>query len=61
MSVLGLGLVGVVVGAVGSEFLRATRPDFVKRIEESAKRFVERLSPSEPKEDGSSDEPPAEE
>ncbi len=40
MSVLGLALLGVLIGAAGSEILRATRPDVVKKIEDSAKRFV---------------------
>jgi hypothetical protein len=40
MSLFGLALLGVVLGAVGSEILRATRPDLVNRIEGSAKSFV---------------------
>ena len=43
MSLLGLGVVGVVIGAAGAELLRATKPEFVKKIEESAKRFTERV------------------
>jgi len=43
MSMVGLALVGVLVGAAGAEFLRATKPDSVKRLEESARRFVDRL------------------
>lgn len=40
MSVLGLALLGVLIGAAGSEILRATRPDVVEKIEDSARRLV---------------------
>ncbi len=43
MSLLGLGLVGVMVGIAGSELIRASMPEFVRRIEETAKRFVVRV------------------
>lgn len=46
MGLLGLGLLGVVIGAVGCELLRATKPEFVQRIEESASRFAQRLGVS---------------
>ncbi len=57
MSVIGLGIAGVVAGIVGSEFLRAARPDFVRKVEESARRFVGRLSASETQEKASNDRP----
>jgi hypothetical protein len=54
MSAIALGLAGIIIGVAGSEFLRATKPEFVKKIEESAKRFVEdRILP------GSDDDEPA--
>jgi len=40
MNLFGLALLGVLLGAAGSELLRATRPDLVKRIEVLAKGFV---------------------
>lgn len=46
MSLFGLALLGVLVGAAGSEILRATRPDLVKKIEDFAKRLVESLGAS---------------
>lgn len=41
MSALALGLIGIIVGAVGSELLRTVNPELVKKIEASAKRFAE--------------------
>lgn len=55
MSSLGLGLLGLVIGFVGSELLRAANPDLVKRIEESSRRFAERLSLSASKKKKSKD------
>ena len=55
MSALALGLIGIVIGAVGSEFLRTANPEFVKKIEDSAKRFAEGFSAS-----GSDEENPDE-
>ena len=46
MTALGLGLVGILIGVAGSEFLRTAKPDFVKKVEESAKRFVARFGMS---------------
>ncbi len=41
MSALGLGLAGIILGVAGSEFLRKLKPDFVKKIEDAAKRFAD--------------------
>ncbi len=41
MTALALGLIGIILGAVGSELLRAANPELVKKIEDSAKRFAE--------------------
>lgn len=57
MSVIGLGLAGIVAGIIGSEFLRAVRPELVRKVEESARRFVGRLSASEAQEKASNDRP----
>ncbi len=46
MGIFGLALVGVVLGAAGSEFLRAKRPDLVEKVEDAAKRFVDSVFPS---------------
>ena len=44
---IGLALLGVVLGAAGTEFLRAKRPDIIEKIEDAARRFVEAVCPSE--------------
>ena len=44
---IGLALLGVALGAAGTEFLRAKRPDVIERIENAAKRFVDSVCPSE--------------
>jgi len=46
MGVIGLALLGVVLGAAGSEFLRAKRPEVIEKIEDAAKRFVDSVCPS---------------
>jgi hypothetical protein len=46
MGMLGLAFLGVVVGAVGTEFLRLKRPDIVEKIEDAAKHFVDSLCTS---------------
>ena len=56
MSAIVLGVAGIIIGAVGSEFLRATKPEFVEKIEESARRFVEGWTLSESDEEGPADE-----
>jgi hypothetical protein len=44
---IGLALLGVALGAAGTEFLRAKRPDIIEKIENAAKRFVDSICPSE--------------
>ena len=46
---IGLALLGVALGAAGTEFLRAKRPDIIEKIEDAAKRFVDSVCPLEPK------------
>ncbi len=46
MGMIGLALLGVVFGAAGAEFLRAKKPEVIKKIEERAKRLVDSLSSS---------------
>jgi hypothetical protein len=44
---IGLALLGVALGAAGTEFLRAKRPDIIEKIENAAKRFVDSVCQSE--------------
>jgi hypothetical protein len=46
MGLFGLALVGVVLGAAGTEFLRVKKPDLVEKVEDAAKRFVDSVFPS---------------
>ena len=43
MGVIGLGILGVVLGAAGTEFLRTKRPDIIEKIEDSAKRLADTI------------------
>jgi len=47
MGVIGLAFLGVFLGAVGTEFLRAKKPELVEKIEDSARRFVDVIHSSE--------------
>jgi hypothetical protein len=47
MGVIGLALLGVVLGAAGTELLRVKRPDIIEKIEGAARRFVDSVCPSE--------------
>jgi hypothetical protein len=47
MGVIGLALLGVALGAVGTELLRVKRPDIIEKIEDAARRFVDSVCPSE--------------
>jgi len=44
---IGLALLGMALGAAGTEFLRAKRPELIKKIEDAARRFVDLVCPSE--------------
>ena len=46
MGLVGLALLGIVVGAAGTEFLRATRPEIIEKVEDAARRFVDSLCSS---------------
>jgi len=41
MELVGLALLGVVLGAAGTEFLRAKKPELVEKVENAARRFVD--------------------
>lgn len=43
---IGLALLGVALGAAGTEFLRTKRPDLIEKIEDAAKQFVDSICPS---------------
>ncbi|NVL91400.1 MAG: hypothetical protein HWN69_10535 [Desulfobacterales bacterium] len=46
MGLVGLAFLGVVLGAAGTEFLRASKPELVEKIEDAARRFVNSLCSS---------------
>ena len=43
---IGLALLGVALGAAGTEFLRAKRPDIIEKIENAARHFVDSICSS---------------
>jgi hypothetical protein len=45
MELFGLAFLGVVLGAAGTEFLRAKRPDIIEKVEDAARRFVDSVCP----------------
>ena len=44
MFLIGWAIVGLILGAAGSEILRAKKPRLVDKVEGAAKRFVDSLS-----------------
>ncbi len=51
MVLLGWALLGIALGAAGTEILRSSKPELVEKVEDAAKRFVDSLCSS-----GSADE-----
>ena len=47
MFLIGWAIVGLILGAAGSEILRAKKPRLVDKVEGAAKRFVDSISPDE--------------
>ena len=43
MVLFGWAVLGVAFGAVGSEFLRASRPELIEKVEKAAKQLVDRF------------------
>ena len=43
MAVIGLVVLGVILGAAGTEILRTKNPELIKKIEDQAKRLVDSL------------------
>lgn len=48
---IGIGLVGVIIGAAGVELLRRQKPEAIEKVEEAARRFVESFSSKKSDED----------
>ncbi len=46
MGTIGLALLGVFLGAAGTEVLRAKKPEVIEKIEDTARRFVDSVCPS---------------
>jgi len=46
MGTIGLALLGVVLGAAGTEVLRAKKPEVIEKIEDTARRFVDSICSS---------------
>ena len=51
MTVVGLAVLGIILGAAGMQFLRSSKPELVEKAEDGIKRFVKsiRLSKSDDK------------
>ncbi len=47
MMLVGWAIVGVIIGAAGSELLRAKMPRLVRKVEDAAKEFVDSFSRKE--------------
>lgn len=52
MGMLGFAVLGIVLGAAGTEFLRANKPELIEKVESAAKGFIDSLF--RPKSDDSS-------
>ena len=46
MGLAGLAILGIVLGAAGTEFLRASNPELIKKVEDAARRFVDSVCSS---------------
>jgi len=51
MTVVGLAVLGIILGAAGMQYLRSRKPELVEKAEDGIKRFVKsiRLSKSDDK------------
>ena len=49
MTLFGLAVVGIILGAAGMQFLRSTNPEMVEKVEDSIKRFMDSMSLSKSK------------
>ena len=46
MGLVGLTVLGIILGAAGMEFLRASKPEVVANVENGVKRFINSMRPS---------------
>ena len=46
MEFVGLAFLGIVLGAAGTELLRASKPELIEKVENAARRFVDSLCSS---------------
>jgi len=46
MGFIGLAFLGVILGAAGTELVRASKPELVEKVEDAARRFVDSLCSS---------------
>jgi len=51
MGVFGWALLGILLGAAGTELLRASKPELVDKVEDAARRLVSSFSSSKPTDD----------
>lgn len=51
MALLGWAILGIIIGAAGTEFLRASKPELVEKVEGAAKRLTGCLSSSKSADD----------
>jgi len=51
MSLLGLVILGIALGAAGAEYLRAKKPELIENLEDTARRFAGSLCSSKSKKD----------
>ena len=45
-------VLGVLIGAAGSELLRTRKPELVSKVEQAARRLADSLYPAKPSKDG---------
>jgi len=43
MGMLGFAVLGIVLGAAGTEFLHANKPELIEKVESAAKRFIDSM------------------
>ena len=46
MGLVGIAFLGIVLGAAGTEFLRANNPELIKKVEDAARRFADSVCSS---------------
>ena len=46
MGLAGLAILGIVLGAAGTEYLRASNPELIEKVEDAARRFADSVCSS---------------